>query len=202
MPTFRRFCCQSLFLLSCLGLCACVPDAEEAARLEARMNDQIEIGHGITTYYSDSALVRVVLAAETMENVLNPKDPRKVFPDGLRVTFIDEYGDTTSVLTAKNGVYRERENQVVVRDSVVWKSTEGQKLETDELTWEDSEERIHTDRFVVITQPDFIIYGHGLEAKQDFSDARIKQVVGRVPVNRPADDQPADGASTSNIPPR
>ncbi|PHI20656.1 LPS export ABC transporter periplasmic protein LptC [Lewinellaceae bacterium SD302] len=188
-------------LLICLGLHSCIPDVEEAARLEARLNDQIEIAHGITTYYSDSALVRVVLKAPTMENLLDPKDPRKLFPDGLRVTFIDEFGDTTSVLTAKDGVYRERQNQVVVRDSVVWQSTEGQKLETDELTWQDDEERIHTDRFVVITQPDFIIYGYGLEAKQDFSDAKVNQVVGRVPVTRPRDGQPSDGA-TSNIPPR
>lgn len=130
-----------------------------------------------------------------MENLLDPVDPRKLFPDGLRVTFIDERGDTSSVLTAKYGIYREKINQVVVSDSVVWRSVDGQKLETDELTWEDQEERIHTDRFVVITQPDYIIYGYGLEAKQDFSDAVIKQVTGRVPVSRPGKKPTAGGAT-------
>jgi LPS export ABC transporter protein LptC len=202
VPTFYRI--TSRFLtgllgLTLLGLTACIPDADEAARLDARLNDQIEIAKGITTYYSDSARVRVVLRAAIMENMLDPADPRKLFPNGLRVTFLDEQGDTSSTLTAKYGIYRERINQVVVSDSVVWRSEEGQKLETDELTWEDQEERIYTDRFVVITQPDYIIYGYGLDAKQDFSDARIRQVEGRVPISRPRQKAATDGATNEAV---
>lgn len=171
-------------LLLLFGFTACIPDVEEANRLEALLSDKVELGEGITTYYSDSAMLRVILRADVMENILDAKDPRKIFPEGLRVTFLDEYGDTSSVLTARQGIYYERQNRVVVSDSVVWQSVEGQKLETDELTWKEEEERIFTDRFVVITQPDYIIYGHGLDAKQDFSQTKIRQVEGKVPVSK------------------
>lgn len=177
---------------------SCIPDPEEVASLNAKLSDQVELGEGITTYYSDSAQLRVVLRAPTMENILDAKDPRKIFPDGLRVTFLDELGDSSSVLTARHGIYYERQNRVVVSDSVVWQSVEGQKLETDELTWQEEEERIFTDRFVVITQPDYIIYGQGLDAKQDFSVAKIRQVEGKVPLSKSSD----RGDSTTAIPPR
>lgn len=166
---------------------SCIPDQAEAARLQENMSEQIEIAEDITTYWSDSARLRVLLRAPIMENVVDYKDPHQRFPNGLRVTFLNDYGDTTSILTAKYGIYRERENEVVVSDSVVWQSMELQKLETDELTWNEESQQIDTDRFVVITQPDYIIYGYGLTAQQDFSDVRIKQVTGRVPVSRPAE---------------
>lgn len=177
-----------LNLLLPLLVWSCVANPEDVAKLEAAaVSDQVEVGRGITTYYSDSARLRVILRAPLMLNQLDPKDPRKEFPEGLRVEFLGPVGDTSSVLTAKDGVYRERINQVVVRDSVVWKSAEGQKLETDELIWDEDSERIHTDRFVVITQPDYIIYGYGMDAKQDFSDAKVRQITGRVPIERPVD---------------
>lgn len=170
-----------------LSLTSCIPDQAEAARLQDNMSEQIEIAEDITTYWSDSARLRVLLRAPIMENVVDYKDPHQRFPEGLRVLFLNDFGDTTSVLTAKYGIYRERENEVVVSDSVVWQSMDLQKLETDELTWNEESQQINTDRFVVITQPDYIIYGYGLTAQQDFSDVRIKQVTGRVPVSRPVE---------------
>ncbi|MEM9835448.1 MAG: LPS export ABC transporter periplasmic protein LptC [Bacteroidota bacterium] len=182
---------RARLFLSCFCLLAlfasCIPDPEEAARLTEKLSEQIEIAEGVNILYSDSARIRVAIQADIMENILDFKDPHQRFPNGIRITFIDDFGDTTSVLTAKEGVYRERLNEVVVRDSVVWKSADQRKLETDELTWTEESQQIDTDRFVVITQPDYIIYGYGLTAKQDFSDARVKQVTGRVPVNRPED---------------
>ena len=176
---------RTLLIFSLLGLLACTPDTEAAAKLQATLNDQIEVAYDVETVYSDSAQIRVIINAPRMEKILDPKDERQRFPIGIAVHFLDVAGDTSSILTAKQGVYRERKNQVILSDSVVWKSAEGQKLETDELTWDEPDERIHTDRFVVITQPDYIIYGYGLEAKQDFSDARVNQITGRVPMDRP-----------------
>lgn len=181
MYNYFLFC----WCLLTLSLYSCIPDQAEAARLQDNMSEQIEIAEQIETYWSDSARLRVLLRAPLMENVVDQKDPHQRFPEGLRVNFLNDFGDTTSVLTAKYGIYRERTSEVIVSDSVVWQSADQQKLETDELTWKEGTQQIETDRFVVITQPDYIIYGYGLTAKQDFSDVRIKQVTGRVPVSRP-----------------
>ncbi|MEL6141357.1 MAG: hypothetical protein AAFU67_07045, partial [Bacteroidota bacterium] len=117
-------------IFSLIGLLACTPDPEAAAKLEAVLNDQIEVGYDIETIYSDSARIRVIINAPEMEKILDPKDERQRFPAGVIVHFLDVAGDTSSILTAKQGIYRERKNQVILSDSVVWKSAEGQKLET------------------------------------------------------------------------
>lgn len=168
-----------------LGLAACETDPRDLAKLQQSLQPDIEIAEGVEILYSDSAQLKVIVRAPIMENILDSKDPRQRFPNGLQVIFLDELGDTSSVLTAKAGVYRETKQEVLVRDSVVWQSREAQKLETDELSWSESSKRIFTDRFVVITQPDYIIYGYGLDADESFSNATIRQVTGKVPITRP-----------------
>lgn len=172
-------------LIGLIGsLTACVNDPEEIALLEKPPTAQFEVAQGVRIIYSDSAKVRVIIEAPTMHNYVDPAKPKQEFPDGVLVTFFDEIQDTSSILSAYWGQYDKRENQVVVRDSVVWQSIDNRMLETEELIWEQRDERIHTNKFVVVTQPDAIIHGYGLEAPQDFSRARIKQVTGRVPINQ------------------
>ena len=72
-----------------------------------------------------------------------------------------------------------------MRDSVVWKSVEGDTLETEELFWDERREKIYSNKFVVITRPDEVIYGHGFEADQDFSYSRINAIEGRIKVDNP-----------------
>ena len=84
--------------------------------------------------------------------------------------------------TAKYGVRYPNEGLVIVRDSVVWESMAQEKLETSELRWDEREKKIYTNKFVRITRPDEIIYGHGFEANQDFSYSKIQAIEGRIKV--------------------
>ncbi len=171
--------------LACLFLlAACVNDPADVARLREKLSEKVELAEGVRIIFSDSGYVRGIVTAPTMLNYLDKADQRQEFPDGLRVCFLDEYQDTSSVLIANWGVYRSRSKKITVRDSVVWESADLQRLETEELNWEEKGERIHTNKFVVLQQPDYIITGYGLEADQAFTNARVLQVDGRVPVKR------------------
>jgi lipopolysaccharide assembly outer membrane protein LptD (OstA) len=48
--------------------------------------------------------------------------------------------------------------------------------------WNQAEKKIYATGFVRITTPDEIIYGNGLEAKEDFSEYTIKKVTGTVKI--------------------
>ena len=168
---------------------SCVNDPEDVARLQQQLNDKVEEAEEVRIIISDSGLVRGIIIAPIMLNYLNKADQRQEFPAGLQVAFLDEFQDTTSTLTANWGVYRRRTREITVRDSVVWESTDLQRLETEELNWDEKKERIHTKKFVVLSQPDYVIMGYGLEADQSFSNARVLQVEGRIPVSRPNDEQ-------------
>ncbi|WP_116107469.1 LPS export ABC transporter periplasmic protein LptC [Lewinella sp. IMCC34191] len=167
----------------------CINDPAEVARLEEALDDQVELATGVRVLWSDSARVRLILEAPTMYNYLSPGDPRQEFPDGVVAYFLDEFQDTTSTLTANEGVYRRRNDVITVRDSVVWQSADAQRLETEELNWDESRELIYTNKFVVLTQPDYIITGYGLESDASFENARVLQVDGRIPVNRPMEQE-------------
>ena len=172
------------YILPILLFSSCVNDPAEVAAFEELLDEQIEIARDVTIYYSDSARVRVTIQAPVMHVYQDLADPRQEFPEGLFVTFFDEFQDTSSTLEAEWGIYRRRQGSVTVRNDVVWQSVDEQRLETEELNWNEREERIYTNKFVVLTQPDYIITGHGLEADPSFSNARVLQVDGRVPVER------------------
>ena len=181
---FQRYLCITLSCIV-LGLPSCVNDPAEVAAFQQRFDPEVEIATEVKIMYSDSAVMKVIVAAPTMYNYTDPGTQRQEFPDGLHVTFLDEQENTSSTLVANWGVYLRRENRIVVRDSVVWESVDLQRLETEELNWNEKEERIYTNKFVVLRQPDYLIYGYGLEADQNFENATVLQVSGRVPVERP-----------------
>lgn len=176
---------STISLLVAFTAMSCVNDPADVASLREQFNDQVEAADNIRTVFSDSGIVRAIIEAPLMINYLDKTDQRQEFPNGLHVTFYDEFNQPTSTLVANWGVYRRRNRNVTVRDSVVWESTDLQKLDTEELNWDEKSGRIHTNKFVVLQQPDYVITGHGLESDQGFQNAKVLQVDGRIPVSRP-----------------
>lgn len=179
----RRAAALAILLLGTLT--ACINDPSEVAELTERMEAGVEVAENVEILWSDSARIRVIATAPIMLNYLDNADQRQEFPAGLHVTFFDEFQDTSSTLIAKWGVYRRRESEITVRDSVIWESVDLQRLETEELNWQENTQRIYTSKFVVLRQPDYLITGYGLEADQSFANAKVLQVDGRIPLNRP-----------------
>lgn len=176
-----------LALLIFGSLTSCVNDPAEVAAFQEKLRTDVETADGVRILYSDSARIRLIITAPTMLNYVAAGNQQQEFPDGLHVTFLDELQDTSSTLIANWGVYQRKDNRIIVRDSVVWESTDLQQLETEELIYDDKQELIYTNKFVVLRQPDYVIYGYGLEADKNFENAKVLQVDGRVPVERPED---------------
>ena len=174
--------CTLFCALLCL-LAACGNDLAEVEKLVSKFDTTVETAKDVEILYSDSAQVRVRIAGPTMLNYADRREPRQEFPDGVAVDFFGPNGEITSRLTAQYGVRYQSKGQVMARDSVVWKSNASEKLETEELFWDERTKKIYTNKFVVITRPDEIIYGHGFEANQDFSYSKIRVPEGRIKVD-------------------
>lgn len=179
-----------LFFLPFLSS-ACVNDVNEVEAFLSKFQTDVEVAKDVVILYSDSAVVRVRISGPTMLQYLDKEDPRQEFPDDVLVEFFGSDKSINSTLSAKYGVRHERQERVVVRDSVVWKNVEGDKLETMELIWSEAEGKIYTDHFVVITRPDKIIYGRGFEADSDFTKWRILAPEGTIFLND-EDKKPAE----------
>ena len=171
--------CACLFFLFIFLFSACQNDLAEIQRFIKQEETTYETISDFKTLYSDSAIVKVKIQGPTMLRYLDKAKPRQEFPDGMKVEFFTPNKRVTSRLTAKYGMRLEKDKQIIMRDSVVWESLNKEILETTELIWDEKEERVFTNKFVVIRRPGEIITGYGFESNQDFTYSKIKSVTGQ-----------------------
>jgi LPS export ABC transporter protein LptC len=140
----------------------------------------LRIGENVELYYTEDNLVKVKMQAPLVYEFENED---REFPKGLYLEFYDEFGKIESTLRANEAYYFKKENQWRGRGKVEVKNLEkNEQLNTEELFWKPAEEKIFTDKFVTIRQQTDVIYGQGLEAKQDMSDYIIKKPEGEFAV--------------------
>lgn len=176
--------CAGLLALSLLLGCE---DKIAALQREVTQDDLlIERISEVDILYSDSAVVRLRIQAPTLLNHLTTNEERKEFPDGLRASFFDAYGQVTSTLTARRATQYERRSMIVIQDSVVVQSADGDRLETDELIWDERQQTLYTQKLVKVTTAEEQIYGYGFRSNQDFTEWQVNKVTGRFLVDAPA----------------
>lgn len=134
----------------------------------------------IELYYSEKSRVKVKMQAPEMHEFLSGDSE---FPKGVHLEFYNEFGKLESTLRANHAYFFKKEKLWRGRGKVEVKNIEkNEQLNTEELFWKQTEERIYTDKFVTIRQQGDVIYGEGLEAKQDMSDYVIKNPQGEFEV--------------------
>ena len=171
-----------------LGLCllalsfqACENDLAEVRRVTGvSVSGSYEEGVDGEILYSDSARLKVVIKFDTLIRILDQSDPRDIFPRGLIVSFYDDNGQISSILTANRAERIERKNKVVATDSVHLVSRNGEELLTNELIWDELKKEIYTNRFVRLTRPGEIIYSFGFRSNQDFTKYELNALSGRL----------------------
>lgn len=128
------------------------------------------------TFYSENDHVKVKVLADV---VYEYKDGDREFPKGLYLEFYNEFGRIESKLRANEAHYFKEENKWRGRGKVEIKNIEkDEQLNTEELFWKPAEKKIFTESFVTIRQQGDVIYGNGLDAKQDLSDYTILHPTG------------------------
>lgn len=140
----------------------------------------LRIVENMELFYTEDNQVKVKMVASMVHEFENGD---RNFPKGLYLEFFDEQGKLESTLRANEAYFFKKENQWRGRGKVEVKNLEkNEQLNTEELFWKPAEEKIFTDKFVTIRQESDVIYGQGLEAKQDMSDYIIKKPEGEFAV--------------------
>ncbi len=161
---------------------ACGKDAPDLV-MDERLNANVELAKDVSILYSDSAKLRVMAGGPVVLYHLDARERKQEFIEGVTIDFFGPDQKPSSKMTAKYGIRLEGKAQIIVRDSVVWQSVAQERLETEELIWDEKTQRVFTNKFVVLRRPDELIKGHGFEANQDFSNAKIKAVEGQIKVD-------------------
>ncbi|MBT1704657.1 LPS export ABC transporter periplasmic protein LptC [Fulvivirgaceae bacterium PWU20] len=131
-------------------------------------------------FYSENDRVKVKMLAD---KVYEYENGDREFPKGIYLEFYDLTGKLESTLRANEAYYFKKDNQWRGRGKVEVKNVaKNEQLNTEELFWKPAEEKIFTEKFVTIRQEEDVIYGKGLDAKQDMSDYTILQPTGEFAV--------------------
>ncbi|RYF96669.1 MAG: LPS export ABC transporter periplasmic protein LptC [Chitinophagaceae bacterium] len=185
MTFFSRYARTAALLISCFFVWACENDIKDVNNFTKRQTG-VEEATDVTSFMSQEGIIKAKLRAPFMlrhqADTRNQADtPYVEFPRSVHVDFFDDSTKVKSTVDALYARYKEAENKVLLRDSVVVINLEkGDTLRTSELWWDQEKEQFYTDKPVRIYQIDKTIFGKGLKAAQDFSNYEIFNITGTV----------------------
>lgn len=159
-------------LLAALALAACrgdEPVRTAGVELLGLGADQVLIG--MEHFMTREGLRRAHVRADT---AFFFQDSSKVRLRPVDVTFFDTDGSEISHLTAREGVYDLRTNDMEVRERVVMLSRrEFQRLETEHLTYDAREDKLRSDVAFVLYRENTVIRGTGLVSDPGLGSTRV-----------------------------
>ncbi|HUV35924.1 MAG TPA: LPS export ABC transporter periplasmic protein LptC [Patescibacteria group bacterium] len=127
-----------------------------------------------TTYESDSGVVQWILEAP-IARIYNAR--KLLVTIQPHITFFNELGETTSVLTADKGEYQQVSHDLTALGNVVVTSRQGYMLETESLVWVNEMEEIHTEDFVRFIKENDILTGYGFRSDPELQNVTIHRDV-------------------------
>ncbi|HLO60597.1 MAG TPA: LPS export ABC transporter periplasmic protein LptC [Bacteroidales bacterium] len=169
---------------------SCKNDIETIKALTSESNLPDVTGYDIQMSYTDSGLLKGKVLAPEVLQYNNKEEPYYEFPKGMKAVFYDSLGRQTSFIQARFAIYYSKKDLWEGRNHVYGENqVTGQKIETEQLFWNHKEERIYSDKFSKITNPDGVFTGeNGFEAKENLTHFRMNGYQGEVLVN----DTPAE----------
>jgi LPS export ABC transporter protein LptC len=131
----------------------------------------VQEAEDVELFYTENHLIKVKMTTPLLHEF---KTGDREFPKGIYLEFYNETGERTSTLRANHAYYFKSEDKWRARGKVEVINTEkNEQLNTEELFWFPAKENISTESFVTIRLQNEVLYGEGLEAKQDMSTYTI-----------------------------
>lgn len=121
--------------------------------------------------YTENEKLKVKMRAPLLYEF---KNGDREFPKGVNLEFYDITGKLSSTMRSDHAYYFKKEDKWRARGKVeVVNMEKNEQLSTEELFWFPVKETINTEKFVTIRMQKEVIYGNGLNAKQDMSSYEI-----------------------------
>ena len=175
---------NSRFLVVLLLLASCTNSMKEINDVTGKAHPQQDFGRDVTILYSHNGRTEARLFTRELVRNTGANPPYTDMKNGLQVDFFDDSTRIKNTLNARYARWYEQAGNILIRDSVRVRNDKGETLETDELVWNQSIKQFYTDKPVRIKTATQTILGQGLEANQDFSWYRIRQITGSVRVQK------------------
>ena len=149
----------------------------------------------VETFVSDSGVIRYRIAADEWL-VYDKKRPSYwAFEKGMYLEQFDSVHHVEASIKADTAYYYDKQKLWKLIGNVDIENRKGEKFNTELLYWNQATERIYSDKFIRIEQPDRIVTGHGFDSNQQMTAWEIHNMEGIFYI----DDEDTQSATTDTI---
>jgi LPS export ABC transporter protein LptC len=185
--------CVMLFFfilaLSCSG-----DKKELAPAVENRDSLPVMKTLNVETLISDSGVIRYRMKTPEWLIYDRLQPSRWTFVKGIYLEQFDSKHKVEASIKADTAYYYDKQRLWELRGHVDIHNRKGEKFNTEELFWNQSTEKVYSDKFIRIEQPERIITGHGFDSNQQMTVYTIRNMEGIFYVD---DEQVADTTTTA-----
>ena len=151
---------------------------------------------GVTTLVSDSGVTRYRINTEEWLVFDRKNPPYWAFEKGVYLEKFDSIFQVEASIKADTAYFFNKEELWKLMGNVHIQNLKGEQFDTELLYWDQRTQRIYSDEFIRIEQPDRIITGHGFESNQQMTVYTIRKPEGIFYVDEEA--AAADSLQTDN----
>lgn len=146
----------------------------------------------VTTLISDSGVTRYRVNTDEWL-MYDKKTPSYwAFEKGIYLEQFDSLLNVDASIKADTAYYYDREKLWKLIGHVDIKNLKGERFNTELLYWNQATQKVYSDKFIRIEQPDRIITGHGFDSNQQMTNYVIHNMEGIFYVDEQADSTKTD----------
>lgn len=133
---------------------------------------------GVTTLISDSGVTRYRVNTEEWLMFDRKKPSYWAFEKGVYVEQFDSIFNVEASIKADTAYYYDKERLWKLIGNVDIQNRKGERFNTELLYWNEATQKVYSDKFIRIEQPDRIITGHGFDSNQQMTVYVIRNIEG------------------------
>ena len=153
---------------------------------------------GVTTLISDSGVTRYRVVAEEWLVFDRKQPPYWAFEKGIYLENFDSLFQVEASIKSDTAYFYNKEELWKLMGNVHIQNLKGEKFDTELLYWDQRKQKVYSDRFIRIEQPDRIITGRGFDSNQQMTVYTIHKPEGIFYVDE-EEMAPADTLQTDSI---
>lgn len=153
---------------------------------------------GVTTLISDSGVTRYRVTTEQWQMFDRKNPPYWSFEKGVYLEQFDSIFNIEASIKSDTAYFYNKEQLWKLIGNVDVKNRKGERFKTELLFWNQATQKVYTDKFIRIEQPDRIIQSYGFDSNEQMTNYTFRNMDGIFYV----DDQPtapADSLKTDSV---
>lgn len=133
---------------------------------------------GVTTLISDSGVTRYRVNTEEWQVFDRKTPPYWAFERGIYLEQFDSIFDIEASIKADTAYYYNKDRLWKLVGNVDIQNRKGERFNTELLYWNEATQKVYSDKFIRIQQPDRVITGHGFDSNQQMTIYNIRNIEG------------------------